>query len=339
VDGLHVLDSTSDIELRGNRAEHNGDDGVDVNARLFGVAGVWSPDGGLIASSGVRLFAADGSGSRALVDGSHPSWSPDGTELAYQAADGVHVIGADGTGDRFLAPGGAPQWSPVGDRILVQDGTGIYTVDAAGGTRVLLARGTDPEWSPDGDRVVFQRDNLVLVVNADGTGETFVYEGGSPTWSPDGERILVTDGLDLVTVRTDGSDPQYLTTDEPVDYAPAWSPDGTQIAFLRFASGNIATYVVSATGGPVHKVADGDTPPIWAPDSERLLLGRTVWNADGSLVVELSLGHNPYVTLRGNEADDNTNLGIEAVDGVIDGGGNRASGNGDPRQCVGVTCS
>ena len=34
----------------------------------------------------------------------------------------------------------------------------------------------------------------------------------------------------------------------------------------------------------------------------------------------------------------NGDLGIEAVRGVIDGGGNRASGNGDPRQCVNVRC-
>jgi hypothetical protein len=31
-------------------------------------------------------------------------------------------------------------------------------------------------------------------------------------------------------------------------------------------------------------------------------------------------------------------LGIEAVAGVIDGGGNRAFGNGDPRQCLIVVC-
>jgi hypothetical protein len=96
---------------------------------------------------------------------------------------------------------------------------------------------------------------------------------------------------------------------------------------------------VNATGGPIHKVADGSAQPLWAPDSERLLLGRTVWNADGNLVAELNLGHNPFATLRGNITDDNTDLGIEAVDGVIDGGGNRASGNGDPRQCVGVACN
>jgi parallel beta-helix repeat protein len=39
-----------------------------------------------------------------------------------------------------------------------------------------------------------------------------------------------------------------------------------------------------------------------------------------------------------NRARRNANLGIEAVRGVNDGGGNRASGNGDPRQCTHVVC-
>jgi parallel beta-helix repeat protein len=43
-------------------------------------------------------------------------------------------------------------------------------------------------------------------------------------------------------------------------------------------------------------------------------------------------------TLAHNEARHNKGLGIKAVEGVIDGGGNRASGNGDPRQCVNVIC-
>jgi parallel beta-helix repeat protein len=43
-------------------------------------------------------------------------------------------------------------------------------------------------------------------------------------------------------------------------------------------------------------------------------------------------------TLTGNRARRNGDLGIEAVFGVIDGGANRASANGDPRQCLNVTC-
>jgi parallel beta-helix repeat protein len=43
-------------------------------------------------------------------------------------------------------------------------------------------------------------------------------------------------------------------------------------------------------------------------------------------------------TLTKNTANDNGNLGIEAVPGVIDGGGNKASGNGNPLQCLYVEC-
>jgi len=46
----------------------------------------------------------------------------------------------------------------------------------------------------------------------------------------------------------------------------------------------------------------------------------------------------PGTIIRANTAVNNGDLGIEAVAGVIDGGGNRASGNGDARQCLNVTC-
>jgi hypothetical protein len=49
--------------------------------------------------------------------------------------------------------------------------------------------------------------------------------------------------------------------------------------------------------------------------------------------------NNPTTKLARNEAARNADLGIEAVRGVIDGGGNKASGNGDPRQCTHIVCS
>jgi parallel beta-helix repeat protein len=44
-------------------------------------------------------------------------------------------------------------------------------------------------------------------------------------------------------------------------------------------------------------------------------------------------------TITANQAFDNAALGIDAIAGVTDGGGNQAAGNGDPRQCVGVVCT
>ncbi len=44
------------------------------------------------------------------------------------------------------------------------------------------------------------------------------------------------------------------------------------------------------------------------------------------------------VALVANRASSNFDLGIEAIAGVLDGGGNRAFGNGDPLQCMNVAC-
>jgi parallel beta-helix repeat protein len=48
---------------------------------------------------------------------------------------------------------------------------------------------------------------------------------------------------------------------------------------------------------------------------------------------------DPGTLIADNTANDNADLGIEAVPGVIDGGGNTASGNGNPLQCLNVVCS
>jgi hypothetical protein len=47
---------------------------------------------------------------------------------------------------------------------------------------------------------------------------------------------------------------------------------------------------------------------------------------------------SPSTTVARNRAFRNAGLGIEAPAGVLDAGGNRAGGNGDPAQCTGVTC-
>ncbi len=70
--------------------------------------------------------------------------------------------------------------------------------------------------------------------------------------------------------------------------------------------------------------------------------------AVGTLIVgNLALGSaddgidvdSPATTLMGNHAVHNADLGIEAVAGVIDGGKNKAQGNGNPLQCTNIACS
>lgn len=73
----------------------------------------------------------------------------------------------------------------------------------------------------------------------------------------------------------------------------------------------------------------------WFDDQQEML--QSVLLDDGLLVVGVP-GGLAGVTVSGNRAIANADLGIEA-DGVVDGGGNLGRANGDPRQCVGVSCT
>ena len=75
---------------------------------------------------------------------------------------------------------------------------------------------------------------------------------------------------------------------------------------------------------------------IWVnQENDRILLRRNVAVGTGDDGFDVD---SRSTKLTRNRAVRNGDLGIQAVEGVIDGGGNRASGNGDPRQCVNVTC-
>ena len=69
-------------------------------------------------------------------------------------------------------------------------------------------------------------------------------------------------------------------------------------------------------------------------DKHSLLMGNIATGAgDDGFDVE-----SRSANLTSNLAVRNGDLGIEAVFGVIDGGGNRAHGNGNPLQCTNITC-
>jgi dipeptidyl aminopeptidase/acylaminoacyl peptidase len=107
---------------------------------------------------------------------------------------------------------------------------------------------------------------------------------GRPTVSADGRRVVVAvsrpdlasddyvDELWLADAESDGV-ARPLTTG-PSDGAPALSPDGRWLAFLRPGPGGRAQiHLMPATGGPVRVVTDhplGAGDPVWSPDSRRL---------------------------------------------------------------------
>jgi len=69
--------------------------------------------------------------------------------------------------------------------------------------------------------------------------------GASPAWSPDGSRIAFVANGDIYTVLSDGSDVRRLTDNESNQGNPVWSPDGSRIAFVSERDGNLEIYTMA----------------------------------------------------------------------------------------------
>ncbi len=90
-----------------------------------------------------------------------------------------------------------------------------------------------------------------------------------------------------------------ITTDPANDSYPAWSPEGTHIAFVSNRSGNDDIWVIRLSDGELTQITthpDADTQPDWSPDGERIAFRSWRGGSSDIWVIRLSDGELTQVT-------------------------------------------
>jgi serine/threonine protein kinase len=203
--------------------------------------------------------------------GSHSSasFSPDGQWIAFvdpvNGISQVWIKDLSGGEPKQITFGRdaaeRPRWSPLDNSIVytsINDGTpSIVSVSTQGGEpRKIIDGGRNPNLSSDGSKLVFERGYDIWVADADGGGQRKV--DGVPSTD-----LLLSDRM------------------------PAFSPDGSLIAFFQKSKGPIGDYwLVPAAGGAARQLTFDDSlggAPTWSSDGKFVIFpsqrmgSRTLW--------------------------------------------------------------
>jgi Tol biopolymer transport system component len=293
---------------------------------------VWSPDGRRVAFWSERLdfgnlvralyvMRADGTGQRRLTPaglgvsgvGEAPSWSPDGSRIAFGAdsADGgrVWVVRADGSGLTPVGYGIEPAWSPRSNQIAFvassDFGGRLALVNADGSGLRMLTDGENnerlPGWAPDGRSLAFLRfdreppASVLYRIGVDGRGLrrlapiSIDLVARSPSWAPDGSLITFQHAGAVWVISPRGTGLRRLA----LGNVPGFSPDGRLIAFVRGSA--LAVMRPDGSARRTVRAVNGDfftSGPVWSRDRRTLVFATARENADYELYVVGANGTN-----------------------------------------------
>lgn len=232
-----------------------------------------------------------------VADDEWPSWSPDGTKLAFTSnRDGhweIYIMNADGSDQRRVTRTPQHNWSPTwsfdGKKLLFSSfrdrNWEVYAVNVDGASPTRLtdepAEDQAPVWSPDGRAIAFASKRTgsyeLYLMNPDGSAVTRLTQTNannySPTWSPDSRHMAFESNRDghwqIYVMDGDGANPKNLSnTPSSNDQGASWSSDGQWIAFQSNREGKVDLWVMRPDGSDPLNWTHGQgsvQAPAWRP--------------------------------------------------------------------------
>ena len=176
-----------------------------------------------------RLFDIDG------VPFFRPSWSPDGTRIAFSDGSNIRVWTV-GQASSVIVPGTEdgimPAWSPDGNLIA-------FSIPFRGTTQTFFCNGfsgggplPDATFRTTVFQPVTRQDAQLIVVRPDGTDRRVLGVGDGPAWTPDSKTVIAHRDNSLFRIPVDGAAPTQIANTTNA-FEPMLSPDGRFIAFAR----------------------------------------------------------------------------------------------------------